>query len=205
VLASKGARVVLGARRTDRLEQVVKEIRDAGGEAQCRALDVTSLNDVQAFTSFALETYRRIDVVINNAGVMPLSKLDELKVDEWNRMIDVNLRGVLHGIAAALPVMQKQGHGQFVNVSSTAGHTVYPTAAVYSATKCAVIAISEALRQEHDNIRVTIISPGSTESELADSISDEGAREAMTLLLHSGGFGSNVAREGQCLFKAVEK
>jgi NADP-dependent 3-hydroxy acid dehydrogenase YdfG len=179
LLASKGARVVLGARRTDRLEQLVQEIRDAGGEAQFRALDVTSLNDVQAFTRFALETYGRIDVVINNAGVMPLSQLEELKVDEWNRMIDVNLRGVLHGIAAALPVMKKQGHGHFVNVSSTAGHTVSPTAAVYSATKCAVIAISEALRQEHDNIRVTIISPGVTESELADSITDEGAREAM--------------------------
>jgi NADP-dependent 3-hydroxy acid dehydrogenase YdfG len=151
LLASKGARVVLGARRTDRLEQLVQEIRDAGGEAQFRALDVTSLNDVQAFTRFALETYGRIDVVINNAGVMPLSQLEELKVDEWNRMIDVNLRGVLHGIAAALPVMKKQGHGHFVNVSSTAGHTVSPTAAVYSATKCAVIAISEALRQEHDN------------------------------------------------------
>jgi NADP-dependent 3-hydroxy acid dehydrogenase YdfG len=102
-----------------------------------------------------------------------------LKVDEWNRMIDVNVRGVLHGIAAALPVMKQQGHGHFVNVSSTPGHTVYPTAAVYSATKFAVIAISEALRQEHDTIRVTVISPGVTESELADSISDAGAREAM--------------------------
>jgi NADP-dependent 3-hydroxy acid dehydrogenase YdfG len=110
---------------------------------------------------------------------MPLSRLEELKIDEWNRMIDVNIRGVLHGIAAALPVMKKQGHGQFVNVSSTAGHTVYATAGVYSATKFAVIAISEALRQENDRIRVTVISPGVTESELAESISDAGARVAV--------------------------
>ena len=130
VLAGKGARVVLGARRTDRLEKLVREIRDAGHEAHFRTLDVTSLKDVQAFTGLALETHGRIDVVVNNAGVMPLSKLEELKIDEWNRMIDVNIRGVLHGIAAALPLMKKQGHGQFVNVSSTAGHTVYATAGV---------------------------------------------------------------------------
>jgi NADP-dependent 3-hydroxy acid dehydrogenase YdfG len=115
---------------------------------------------------------------------MPLSKLEELKIDEWNRMIDVNIRGVLHGIAAALPLMKKQGGGQFVNVSSTAGHTVYATAGVYSATKFAVIAISEALRQENDRIRVTVISPGVTESELAESISDAGAREAVKEFRH---------------------
>jgi len=116
---------------------------------------------------------------VNNAGVMPLSKLEELKIDEWNRMIDVNVRGVLHGIAAGAAGDEKQGHGQFVNLSSIGGHTVYPTSAVYSATKFAVIAISEGLRQENDNIRVTVISPGVTESELADSISDQGARDAM--------------------------
>ena len=179
VLASKGARVVLGARRTERLEKLVKEIRDARGTAHFRALDVAKLEDVQAFADFAVETHGRIDVVVNNAGVMPLSKLEELKIDEWNRMIDVNIRGVLHGIAAGLPIMKKQGQGQFVNLSSIGGHTVYPTSAVYSATKFAVIAISEGLRQENDNIRVTVISPGVTESELADSISDEGARDAM--------------------------
>ena len=179
VLASKGARVVLGARRTERLEKLVKEIRDEQGTAHFRALDVTKLEDVQAFTDFAVETHGRVDVVVNNAGVMPLSKLDELKIDEWNRMIDVNIRGVLHGIAAALPIMKKQGQGQFVNLSSIGGHTVYPTSAVYSATKSAVIVISEGLRQENDNIRVTVISPGVTESELADSISDVGARDMM--------------------------
>jgi NADP-dependent 3-hydroxy acid dehydrogenase YdfG len=179
MLARNCARVVLGARRTDRLETVTKELRAEGGTAHFRALDVSKLADVQAFANFALETHGRIDVVVNNAGVMPLSKLEELKIDEWNRMIDVNIRGVLHGIAAALPVMKKQGHGQFVNLSSIGGHTVYPTSAVYSATKFAVIAISEGLRQENDNIRVTVISPGVIESELADSISDDGARQAM--------------------------
>ncbi len=179
LMAGRGARVVLGARRTDRLEKLVKVIRDAGGVAHFRALDVVSLEDVQAFANFALETHGRIDVVVNNAGVMPLSKLEELKVEEWNRMIDVNIRGVLHGIAAGLPVMKTQGHGHFINLSSIGGHTVHPTAAVYSATKFAVLAISEGLRLENDRIRVTVISPGVTESELAESISADGAREAM--------------------------
>jgi len=179
LLAKKGARVVLGARRTDRLEKLTKQIRDEGGTAHYRALDVTRLDDVQAFAEFALTTHGRIDVVVNNAGVMPLSKLEELKIDEWNRMIDVNIRGVLHGIAAGLPIMKKQGRGQFINLSSIGGHNVYPTSAVYSATKFAVIAISEGLRQENDNIRVTVISPGVTESELADSITAESSREAM--------------------------
>lgn len=152
MLAGKGARVVLGARRTDRLEKLVKEIRDAGRVGHFRALDVTKLDDVQAFTTFAVKTHGRIDAVVNNAGVMPLSKLEELKIDAWNRMIDVNVRGVLHGIAAGLPVMKKQGQGQFVNLSSIGGHTVYPTSAVYSATKFAVIEISEGLRQENDKI-----------------------------------------------------
>ena len=179
LLAARGARVVLGARRTDRLEKLVRDIRDPGGVAHFRAVDVVRLEDVQAFANFALETHGRIDVVVNNAGVMPLSKLEELKVDEWNRMIDVNIRGVLHGIAAGLPVMKTQGHGHFVNLSSIGGHAVHPTAAVYSATKFAVLAISEGLRLENDKIRVTVISPGVTESELAESVAADGAREAM--------------------------
>jgi NADP-dependent 3-hydroxy acid dehydrogenase YdfG len=178
-LAQKGARVVAGARRTERLEKLTQEISALGGVAHFRALDVTNLADVHEFVDFALATYGRIDVVVNNAGVMPLSRLEELKIDEWNRMIDVNIRGVLHGIAAALPVMKKQGSGHFVNLSSIGGHTVYPTAAVYGATKFAVLALSEGLRQESESIRVTVISPGVTESELADTISAEGAREAM--------------------------
>lgn len=179
LLARKGLQVVLGARRTDRLETLVSEIRAKGGTAEYHALDVTNLEDMQAFVGFAKETFGRIDVIVNNAGVMPLSKLEALKTDEWNRMIDVNIRGVLHGIAASLPVMQQQGSGQVINMSSIGGHAVSPTAAVYCATKFAVGAISAGLRQEVSNIRVTVISPGVTESELADSISDNEARQVM--------------------------
>jgi len=180
LLAQKGARVVLGARRTDRLEALVAAIREAGGTAEFRALDVTQRDSMEAFIGFAQNKFGRVDVIVNNAGVMPLSQLEALKIDEWNQMIDVNIRGVLHGIAAGLPIMQRQGAGQFVNISSIGGHAVYPTAAVYCATKFAVLAISEGLRQEVGSaIRVTVVSPGVTESELAESISDPEAREGM--------------------------
>jgi NADP-dependent 3-hydroxy acid dehydrogenase YdfG len=176
-LASLGAHVVLGARRTDRLQKLTTEIRKAGGTAEYRALDVTVLEDVQSFADFALQKFGRIDVIINNAGVMPLSPLAELRIVEWNRMIDVNIRGVLHGIAAVLPHMTERKGGQIINVSSIGGHRVWPTCAVYSGTKFAVRAISEGLRQETQNIRVTIISPGVVESELADSITSESTAE----------------------------
>jgi len=180
LLASKGAYVVLGARRTDRLEVLCKEINASGGSAHYWALDVTSRSDMQAFVDFAVSHHGRVDVIVNNAGVMPLSNLDALKVSEWDQMIDVNIRGVLHGIAAGLPLMQKQQSGQFINIASIGAYTVSPTAAVYCATKFAVRAISEGLRQEvGGDIRVTVISPGVTESELAESISDEGGRAEM--------------------------
>lgn len=180
LLASKGAHVVLGARRTERLEILCGEINASGGSARFQALDVTLRTDVQAFVDFALNLHGRVDVMINNAGVMPLSKLDALKVSEWDQMIDVNIRGVLHGIAAGLPLMQKQQSGQFINIASIGAYTVSPTASVYCATKFAVRAISEGLRQEvGGDIRVTVISPGVTESELAESISDEGGRAEM--------------------------
>jgi NADP-dependent 3-hydroxy acid dehydrogenase YdfG len=179
LLAQKGAHVVLGARRTDRLEALVSAIRAEGGSAEYRALDVTKREDVNDFITFAQSRFGKVDVIVNNAGVMPLSPLEALKVDEWNQMIDVNIRGVLNGIAAGLPIMKKQGFGQFVNISSIGGHAVYPTSAVYSATKFAVIAISEGLRQENNDIRVTVISPGVTESELADTITDAGAAAGM--------------------------
>jgi NADP-dependent 3-hydroxy acid dehydrogenase YdfG len=180
LLAHKGARVLLGARRSDRLEALVGEIREAGGTAEFRRLDVTSLADTQAFVDFAVERFGRVDVLINNAGVMPLSPLEALKVDEWDRMIDVNIRGVLHGIAAVLPLMQAQRSGQLVNIASIGAYSVVPTGAVYCATKYAVRAISEGLRQEvGGDIRVTLVSPGVVESELAESISDESSREAM--------------------------
>ncbi|HZX52602.1 SDR family oxidoreductase [Pseudomonas sp. XK-1] len=180
LLAHKGARVLLGARRSDRLEALVGEIREAGGTAEFRRLDVTSRANTQAFVDFAVERFGRVDVLINNAGVMPLSPLEALKVDEWDRMIDVNIRGVLHGIAAVLPLMQAQRSGQLVNIASIGAYSVVPTGAVYCATKYAVRAISEGLRQEvGGDIRVTLVSPGVVESELAESISDESSREAM--------------------------
>jgi len=178
-LAAKGAHVVLGARRTDRLEALAKAIAEKGGSVRIRALDVVSLDDMKTFIGFAKAEFGRLDVLVNNAGVMPLSPLASLKVDEWNRMIDVNIKGVLHGIAAALPGMAAQGSGQIVNLSSIGGHAVSPTAAVYCATKFAVRAISDGLRQETDKIRVTVVSPGVTESELADSISDAAGRDEM--------------------------
>lgn len=177
LLARKGARVVLGARRTDRLEKLAAEIRAEGGTADYRTLDVASLSDMQAFADFALKAHGRIDVILNNAGVMPLSPLHELKVEEWNRMIDVNIRGVLHGIAAVLPHMRARKSGQVINVSSIGGFQVWPTCAVYSGTKFAVRAISEGLRLENQEVRVTIISPGVVESELAHTITDPSTRE----------------------------
>ncbi|MFE2323360.1 SDR family oxidoreductase [Streptomyces sp. NPDC059385] len=179
-LASDGHHVLLGARRTDRLELLVEHIRDAGGTASARRLDVTDTRDVQAFVSAARTLYGRVDVLVNNAGVMPLSRLEELRTKEWDQMIDVNIRGVLHGIAAVLPVMRAQGGGHVVNVASVGAYEVVPTAAVYCATKYAVRAISEGLRQESGgDVRVTVVSPGVTESELADHIADPAARQAM--------------------------
>jgi NADP-dependent 3-hydroxy acid dehydrogenase YdfG len=146
---------------------------------EVRAVDVTNRLDVLAFVEFAVERFGRLDVLVNNAGVMPLSPLAALKIDEWDRMIDVNVRGVLNGVAAALPGFIAQGGGQFVNVASLGAHYVVPTGAVYCATKFAVWAITDGIRQEHQNIRATIISPGVVESELADTITDPGTAEGM--------------------------
>ena len=179
LIAAKGAQVVLGARRTERLDKLVREIQAEGGSASASTLDVTDLESMQAFVAFAKAQHGKVDVIINNAGVMPLSPLASLKVNEWNQMLDVNVRGVLHGIAAVLPGMEAQGFGQVINISSIGGLAVSPTAAVYCATKFAVRAISDGLRQETDKIRVTVVCPGVVESELADTISDEGAREVM--------------------------
>lgn len=179
LLAAKGAHVVIGARRTDRLETLAETIAAGGGSVRMRALDVVSRQDTQAFIDDAKNQFGRVDVMVNNAGVMPLSPLASLKFDEWDRMIDVNIRGVLHGIAAVLPGMQAQGFGHIINVSSIGGLSVTPTAAVYCATKFAVRAISDGLRQETDKIRVTVVCPGVTESELAESISDEAGRNEM--------------------------
>ena len=178
-LAAAGHHLVLGARRTDRLAVLAKDIETDTGVAFPHVLDVTDPDSMQSFVSAAHDRYGRIDALVNNAGVMPLSRLDALKVDEWNRMIDVNLRGVLHGIAAVLPVMQAQGAGHIVNIASVSGLRVDPTAAVYSATKHAVRALSEGLRQESRELRVTVISPGLTRSELTETISDQDTKNAV--------------------------
>ncbi|BBD58926.1 short-chain dehydrogenase/reductase SDR [Nostoc sp. HK-01] len=179
LLAKHGAKVVLGARRTEKLEKIVAEIHTSGGQAEFKAVDVTSRQDVKAFIDFAVEKFGRIDVIYNNAGIMPLSHLNDLKVEEWDNMINVNIHGVLNGIAAGLPIMEAQGSGQFINTASIASHAVFPTAAVYCATKYAVWAISEGLRQESKNIRVTTISPGVVETELGSDISQESGKDAL--------------------------
>jgi NADP-dependent 3-hydroxy acid dehydrogenase YdfG len=178
-LGAAGARLMLGARRTDRLEALAEEIRTNGGEALTCRLDVTDRADVAAFAEAARQAWGRVDVIVNNAGVMPLSLMASLKVEEWDRMIDVNIKGVLYGVAAVLPEMTARGAGHIVNIASIGALQVSPTAAVYCATKYAVRAISDGLRQESDRIRVTCIHPGVVESELADTITDPVAAEAM--------------------------
>jgi NADP-dependent 3-hydroxy acid dehydrogenase YdfG len=180
LLAGHGAKVVLGARRADRLESIVGEIRAGGGHALAWTVDVTKHAEVKALVKAAVEHFGRVDVMINNAGYMPLSPLAADKVEEWDQTIDVNVKGVLYGISAALPVFQAQGHGHLINVSSVAGHRVFPDAAVYCGTKFAVRAISEGFRQEvGPHIRSTIISPGAVESELASHITHAPTAEAV--------------------------
>jgi NADP-dependent 3-hydroxy acid dehydrogenase YdfG len=174
LLAQNGAKVVLAARRDDRLQTIVNEIEQEGGEAIYKITNVASSEDMQKLAQFALKQYGRIDVLVNNAGIMPVSPLNELRVNEWDNMIDVNIKGVLYGIAAVLPTMREQKSGHIINVSSVAGYSVSPASSVYSATKFAVRAISEGLRQEESpasHIRSTIISPGMTDTELTNSIS----------------------------------
>ncbi|TCV61350.1 NADP-dependent 3-hydroxy acid dehydrogenase YdfG [Neorhizobium sp. R1-B] len=178
-LGSAGATLMLGARRTDRLEALAEEIRAGGADVMTRRLDVTDRSDVAAFAEAARNAFGRVDVIVNNAGIMPLSPMASMKVDEWDRMVDVNIKGVLHGIAAVLPDMVARGSGHIINIASIGALTVSPTAAVYCATKFAVRAISDGLRQEHDDIRVTCIHPGVVESELAGTITDPSAAELM--------------------------
>ncbi len=172
-LAGRGAKVMLGARRSDRLEALAKEILAAGGTALARRLDVTHFDDMQAFVKAAHEAWGRVDVMINNAGIMPLSPVNALKVSEWDRMIDVNIKGVLYGIAAVLPGMRARGEGHIINIASVGALAVAPTATVYCATKYAVRAISEGLRQEEGALHVTCVHPGVVESELANTITDK--------------------------------
>jgi NADP-dependent 3-hydroxy acid dehydrogenase YdfG len=173
LLAERGAKIVLGARRSDRLEALAARISESGGEVVHAPTDVRRRGDLSDLVTLACEQYGKLDVLVNNAGVMPISPLDELRVEDWEAMIDVNIKGVLYGIAAALPVFRQQGSGHFVNIASVSAFRVVPNQAVYAATKMAVRAISEGLRQEAgDKLRVTIISPGMTRTAFADSMTD---------------------------------
>ncbi|UUZ87147.1 SDR family oxidoreductase [Paenibacillus sp. P26] len=173
LLAERGAKVVLGARRLDRLEALATRIANEGGEAAYAVTDVKRRDNLSALVNLACERFGKLDVLINNAGVMPISPLDALRVEDWEAMIDVNIKGVLYGIAATLPFFRKQGSGHFVNIASTATYRIVPNMSVYAGTKFAVRAISEGLRQEAgDKLRVTIISPGATRTNFAESMTD---------------------------------
>lgn len=180
LLAAGGAKVVLAARRTNRLEALAARITAAGGEAAYIQTDVKQRSDLARLVAFSCERYGQLDVLISNAGVGPISLMDELRVEDWDDMIDINIKGMLYGITAALPVFRKQGSGHFVNIASTAGHRVVPTMAVYAGTKFAVRAISEGLRQEAgDKLRVTIISPGFIHTDFAESMTNPGIKAQM--------------------------
>jgi NADP-dependent 3-hydroxy acid dehydrogenase YdfG len=197
LLAASGAKVVLGARRKDRIDALVKEITAKGGNAIGFKTDVTKRGEVEALVKGAMDKYDRIDVIVNNAGIMPIAPMAALKVEEWDRMIDVNIKGLLYGVAAVLPIMQKQKQGHIINIASVAGLKVFaPGGAVYSATKFAVRAVTEGLRLEHkaDNIRATVISPGAVATELAEGISDEAARENLRELIEIAIPADSIAR-----------
>lgn len=180
-LSEQGAIVVLGARRADRIQALAEELNSKGQKALAVVADVTKPEEVKALVDAAVQTYGRIDVIINNAGLMPHSPLERLKIEEWNQMIDVNIKGVLYGIAAALPYMKTQQSEYIINVSSVAGHKVRAGSAVYAATKHAVRVISEGLREEVKpyGLRTTIISPGAVESELPNTITEPDVAEGV--------------------------
>ena len=172
-LAGRGAKVVLGARRADRLQSLAERIEKAGGEAAYRLTDVKRRDDLTTLVGLARERFGKLDVLVSNAGIGPISLLDELRVEDWEEMIDINFKGVLYGVAAALPVFRKQGFGHFVTVVSTAGLKIVPMQSVYAATKNAVRTLSEGLRQEAGaNLRVTAVSPGFVHTDFAESMTN---------------------------------
>ena len=195
-LARNGAKVVLAARREERLQELQKAIENEGGEAKYKVTDVTSRKEMKELAQFTLDEYGKIDVIVNNAGLMPNSFLYKLKVDEWDRMIDVNIKGVLYGIAAVLPHMRERKDGHVINVSSVAGHVTGPGSAVYSGTKFAVRAITEGLRKEEspNNIRTTIISPGAVATELTSTITDEDLKPNVDKLYEDAIQSEDIAR-----------
>ncbi|MGC0925187.1 SDR family oxidoreductase [Pantoea agglomerans] len=178
-LAKTDAILLLGARRESRLAALAEELQFNGAEVAIKALDVTRREEMTQFVEYALERWGRVDVMINNAGIMPLSPMASLRVEEWEQMIDVNIKGVLYGIASVLPTMLAHQRGHIINIASIGALAVSPTAAVYCATKFAVRAISDGLRQENSQLRVTCVHPGVVESELASTITDPAAAEAM--------------------------
>lgn len=197
-LAKQGAAVVLGARRKDRLDSLVAEIEQQGGKAIAVACDVVKRDELVALVQAGVNAFGKVDVLVNNAGTMPLSPMSELRVDEWEQTIDVNIKGVLYGIAAALPVFEKQGSGHFITISSVAGIRTLPNAAAYCGSKYAINAITDCLRQEvaAKNIRTTVIMPGATESELFTSIQHQETADAIGGLL-------SLAVPAQCIADAV--
>ena len=180
LLARQGAKVALGARRLDRIDKVVQEISAAGGKAIGFSVDITKRTEVDALIQGTVESFGRVDVLVNNAGIMPIAPMEVLKVEEWERMIDVNIKGLLYGVAAVLPVMQKQKQGHIINMASVFGIKVFaPGATVYCATKSAVRSLTEGLRMElhSQNIRCTMVSPGAVSTELPESSSEEATRK----------------------------
>ncbi len=182
-LGKQGNKLVLAARREDRLQKLVEDIRENGGEAIYVLTDVSKMNEVENLASKAKDAYGRIDVWVNNAGLMPLSEMSKDKTDEWEAMVDINLKGTMYGIHAALPIMKAQKSGQFINIGSVSSHIPTPAGSIYAATKFGVRAMSESLRQEeaaaHSNIRVTLIAPGAIDTELPQHVSDPEQAEAM--------------------------
>lgn len=195
-LASKGAQLVLAARREDRLKKLQEEIQKNGGQAIYKVTDVASHEQMEELAEYALTEFGKIDVMVNNAGVMPLSPVYQKKINEWDSMIDINIKGVLYGIAAVLPSMRERKEGHIINVSSIAGHLVFHASAVYSGTKFAVRAITEGLRKEEapNNIRTTIISPGTISTELLESISDEKLKSEIVEVSKIGIEPASIAR-----------
>lgn len=203
-LASRGAKVVLGARRETQLRALAQEIEAAGGQAVYRSTDVTRRQDLQALVDTGVDRFGRVDVIVNNAGIGPLSRFDELRVEDWDAMIDVNIRGVLYGIAAALPVFRRQGSGHVINIVSTAGLRIVPTQGVYAATKNAVRTLTEALRQEAGpTLRVTQISPGFVATEFASSNTDASTRAAVEKQMGEMAIGPDAI--ARCIAFALEQ
>ena len=206
LVVKDGAKVILGARRENKLKKIADEIEKLGGEVAYQATDVTDDNQVEALAKLAIDKFGRIDVWLNNAGIMPQSILSEKKINDWNNMIDINIKGTLYGIGAAIPYMDKQKSGHIINVSSVAGHTAHSGSAVYSATQYAVRAISESLRQEmveaKNNVRVTVISPGAINTDLLSSVTDPEVKAGMEKFYES--FGISVDRVALTIKEAID-